>query len=529
MFRKVLSHPVFWLILAITLSLPLVFSLIHAGYFPSHDGEWAVVRLGDMTRLLRDGQFPPRWSINLNYGYGYPLFNFTYPLPYYLGVVFYLAKFGLIGGIKALFFLSVPVSAGFMFLVGREFWRDNWKAFVGAMLYVYLPYRIVDLYARGSIGESLALALFPIIIWLLKKNKFISSAIFYAALILTHNIMAVLFTPVILAVLTSFLLAEPKKQAIRDALKYIGFLILSYALSAFFWLPAIAEKNLILLSKIPIADRALYFLKPLDLFIPKWGYGVPNNPDGFGYFLGFPLLMILGLFVFMFIVRVKKSLIPFAVLIGFFLFMLYPVSAPVWTLPLLKEINYPWTILAPLSFVLSLLSGYIIQNKLLRIASIFLVLLAILSVLPHAQPSKYLTTNDNFYLTNDATTTSSSELMPLWVQQFPSSRPKNMIELYSGEGTTQTVSANAKEMNFLVNLSKDSVVRINQIYYPGWQLFIAQTQVQPLYQNTKGVIDLSVPQGIHQVTLKWTETPLRMTANLISLAGTAITLVLLIL
>src|SRR5579872_6665755 len=96
-------QPYFGLILVIILTLPVLLPYFHAGYFPTHDGEWAVVRLSDMYREIRDHQFPPRYSSNLNFGYGYPLFNFTYPLPYYLGLIIHLFKFGFVDSIKILF------------------------------------------------------------------------------------------------------------------------------------------------------------------------------------------------------------------------------------------------------------------------------------------------------------------------------------------------------------------------------------------------------------------------------------------
>ena len=77
-----------WLLLivfSLIFSIPLLLPYFHSGFFPTHDGEWSVVRLTDMYRELKDLQFPARYSGNLNFGYGYPLFEFAYPLPYYLG------------------------------------------------------------------------------------------------------------------------------------------------------------------------------------------------------------------------------------------------------------------------------------------------------------------------------------------------------------------------------------------------------------------------------------------------------------
>src|SRR3990167_4002514 len=134
----------------------------HIGFITTHDGEWSIVRLSEMYRELKDGQFPPRWSDYLNHGYGYPLFLFTYPMPFYLGLIFKLAGFGFISSIKILFVVSVLVSGLAMFELGREL-IDDYAGLLSSIFYITVPYRLVDLYVRGSIGESLGFALLPLL------------------------------------------------------------------------------------------------------------------------------------------------------------------------------------------------------------------------------------------------------------------------------------------------------------------------------------------------------------------------------
>ena len=188
------------LLLVIIAGIILVLPFFHRGYFPTHDGEWAVVRLSDMYREIKDGQIPARFSGNLNFGYGYPLFNFAYPLPYYLGLPFFILHLGLVNSIKILFILSVPLSGVGMYYLARNLWKNNWSGMLSSLLYMYLPYRMLDLYVRGSLGESIASVFFPLILLLMRrlavKQSVISIALLavsIAALIMTHNIMAVLF------------------------------------------------------------------------------------------------------------------------------------------------------------------------------------------------------------------------------------------------------------------------------------------------------------------------------------------------
>jgi hypothetical protein len=360
------------------------------------------------------------------------------------------------------------------------------------------------------------------------KNYIILGSISYALLILTHNIMAVLFTPLLLIfIAVKMSLAKKKKY-----LNILLFIFLSYSLSAFFWLPALLEKNNILLSKIPIADRSLYFVNLSQLITPVWGYGTPGQPGGFSYQIGLPqiavlLIAIFLLFYFYFIRRkVSNRLYSrlaaiFTVTTIFLTILMFSFTTTIWqVIPLLKEINYPWTLLAPIGFILSLLSGFLwLQNKYIKYTALVLCALAVILVLPHAKPSEFIDKGDQFYLTNEATTTSSQELMPLWVRTKPFMRYNKKIEILEGIGTIQNIFYNSKIINFDLDLQSKSVIRMNTIYYPGWIVSVDGKNIPVDYNNDSGVMDISVLPGRHLIKARFSENPLRLGSDFISLAA----------
>ena len=95
-------------------------ALTGEGYFPMHD-DTQVGRVVAMGRALRNGQFPVRWVADLGYGYGYPLFNFYGPLPYYVGG--YLHMLG----------ASALSATKFMMMVGILLAGVTMYAFVGGI------------------------------------------------------------------------------------------------------------------------------------------------------------------------------------------------------------------------------------------------------------------------------------------------------------------------------------------------------------------------------------------------------------
>ena len=79
--------------------------LFQPGFFRAHDYIHAT-RIVEMTTALNEGHFPVRWSKNLGYGYGMPLFEFYAPLPYLVGAGFYWLGLSAVFSVKLIFFLS---------------------------------------------------------------------------------------------------------------------------------------------------------------------------------------------------------------------------------------------------------------------------------------------------------------------------------------------------------------------------------------------------------------------------------------
>lgn len=514
-------------------SFPVILPFLHKGYFSTHDGEWAVVRAVEMFREVRDLQFPPRYSGALNFGYGYPLFNFAYPMPYYLTTFLHFLQVGFVDSVKLLFAASVVFSALFMFFASRLFWKSTLSGVVSAVFFIYFPYRFVDLYVRGSLGESLAFVIFPALFFFILKivggssNRLIMVliAFFYAALILTHNIMAVFFSIVLFFFLLNTLFVKR-----REVIRVVIFLIGGFGASSFFWLPALLEKQYILLSKIPIADRNLYYVVLDQLVIPRWGYGVPTDTNGFTYQLGFShiIMLVLTCLFALFVWRKKRDdtqklfMNNIRVILGsiaFFLFLLFPISAFVWKLPFLSEINYPWTVLGVIGFLISLLAGFFATQNATKYIVIFLAAASVLFVFPYAKPQYYVDRGDAFYLTNEATTTSSSELMPQWVKKMPSERAKQKVEIIQGEGQIKNVVYNSKMIEFSIMVRDEVRVRVNTIYYPGWQAKINGKDTVIAYDNSLGVIEVMIPPGSNAVLFSFGETPLRLASNAVSIGS----------
>lgn len=493
------------------------------GFFPTHDGAWAVVRLAEIEREVKDGQLPPRWSDYLNHGFGYPLFLYTYPFPFYLGLPFRLFHIGLTNTIKIIFVLSVILSGIFMFLLGKTL-AGTYAGLLSAIFYTIAPYRLVNLYVRGSIGESLSLAIFPLLFYLgikfLEKQtqiNLVCCSIVFAILILTHNVMALLFLPIWII----FLLIIPiQNKPFLLKLRIIPpMLLLGLGLAAYFFIPAIAEKKYIVLSQIKLADTAHNFINLSDYLNSAWSYGIkPSFQLGWFQILSSAVGLI-SVFTLRKTHRQIKLPVVLYISVGIFvcIFLAHPASSFLWNYPPLSWLDFPWRLLGPLVFLSALSTVYLSIHKITGIIGFLLVAFALIYNFNLSKPAGYINQPDSYYATNDATTTSADELMPIWVKNKPTQRYSDKIQIEKGDSDISDLKYNSKMINFRLTAHTKSQIKINSVYFPGWEYNMDGKPISIFYQSPDGLVRLDVPIGSHQINGTFNKTPVRIIADMISL------------
>lgn len=513
-----------YLIVIVIVCLIFTFPFFQKGYFETHDGEWAIVRLSEMKRELRDLQIPPRWADYLNHGYGYPLFLFTYPLPYYIGSIFSFIGLGLTSSIKAVFILSVFSSGFGMYFYSKKHWGE-FGALVASIFYITIPYRLTDLYIRGSIGESISLAIIPWVFWeidrVFDRGKSIILPILFALLILSHNVSAFLFFPLIFLYIF-FQIREKKVKQILQVFLYLG---MGLMISSFFWLPAIFEKNYIFLGKNPIADRSLHFASIEELFIKSPIQSVkPPLLIGLIHLLG----LIVSIIAFIISRNQKNRKIYIFSFISLFtaLIMLFPFSSILWQLPLLTIIDFPWRVLIIIAFLLSFIAGSIVNLPKGKMIAFIAIILSIIFYFKDISPGARIYKNDQYYETNDATTTSNDELMPIIVAEKAKNRPDSKVLAVNGKVKDLIYNSNMISFKILMNNS-DSIV-INTLYFPGWEFLVDDIKQNILIQKNTGLITLNIASGSHLIKGEFSRTNIRKIADSLSLIGIILLLVLLI-
>src|SRR3989344_5848792 len=358
------------LVLILILSFLAVKPFFVSGFFPIHD-DTQIARVFEMGKVLQNGVFPVRVVPDLGYGYGYPIFNFYAPLAYYVGAAFMFLGFDALVAAKIMMALGIILAGIFMYFLAREFFGE-FGGIASGLFYLYAPYHAVDIYVRGDVAEFWAYAFIPLAFLGFYKRNILLGTIGFAGLILSHNLTAMMITPFLLIVvlLNCYIAFKNKKSFIFNHPSLI--FILSLAISAFYWIPALAEmKYTNVLSQIGGgADFRDHFVCIEQLWNSVWGFGgsVAGCIDGLSFKIGkLHILASIAAFVLTLCVnKIRKSKngeIIFLSFLGFFLsvFLTLEVSKSIWeAIPAMAFFQYPWRFLILISFFASLLAGSLI-------------------------------------------------------------------------------------------------------------------------------------------------------------------------
>ena len=167
------------------------------------DSPFLLVRLEQLVAGLRAGALPVRWMPDAAYGLGYPFFSFYAALPYWIAAGLRLLGWGPIAALQVTQVLGFVLAAASMALLARRVLRRPAAVALAVAAYTCAPFHMANVYVRGdSLSEFFAFVWYPLIVWALlavaerpSLERVSYLAFSYGALILTHNLSAVLFSP----------------------------------------------------------------------------------------------------------------------------------------------------------------------------------------------------------------------------------------------------------------------------------------------------------------------------------------------
>jgi len=540
--------------------------LLHFGLPAGADTFYHVQRTASLLRSWQEGVLFPRWSADLVYGFGYPVFNYYAPLAYYFTAG--LAAFGLTAT-QAVTWIAILFCC--FQAIGAWLWlREHTSplaAYIGSVSYTLAPYTVGNVIGRGALAEHVALGIAPFVLWSIARlsrsegrssaHRWLMATLLLAAFWLSHNASAILLSPVIGGYLLYCWLNWGRKPLLMAVPVFSGLLV------AFFWMPVLAERSFVqldLLHAPPWADFRHHFLslerllawpEPTDRLLVFQ----PRTPEFNGPIIVVSLSVHLIGMVPIIIKRKEfnitlSSLILFTFLLS--IFMMNEASLGIWSLlDALKFLQFPWRFHTIATLCVGFLSASAIErlikthatNKRLLVlgAAIWLGFSAAFvfarQIPVHLVPFDYEATADESAQFERKTTfigtTTAGEYLPVQAPQRPPfelslfntnnegyrDAVRLAAELSSPELTIhqQDYSPYRYALHFTAPASATLVFRT--FYFPGWKAMLNGSPVALSVQPPYGLLRLDVPPGTHQAEVTFASTPLRGLAEMISLIG----------
>lgn len=520
----------------------------HAGFPYTHDGENHLARFANYYLAVKEGQVPPRFAPNLMNHYGYPVFNYNYPLANILSVPLRIVDLPY----EWIFKIQVLIATG-LGVLGVWQWLKQYGAptaaqRVAAWSYVTAPYLLNIATYRGNIGEWWAWSLLP---WLgvsvewwrsaaadrrQTGQRWLATIVIWMAFLLAHNIM-VLMVGMILAGYVGWRLVGQRRWW-----GWLSAVAAAVGLSWWFWWPAWAEKTLVVLDQAGLSQGyADHFVTwPQLLTSPlRFGFSYLGSIDTLGFTLGWWPWLVAGLSGLAVVLIWRRHTLPqwlpnqtqlVVWWLGVWLVSVWlqlAVSQPAWaSLGVLRFVQFPWRWGLISTMASTLLSGigwpqWTTTAKRL----VVLVLLVQTGWALTIRPVDYFhRTNVDYEAFSQSTTTSQENLPKAWhYQQIADWQPTPMLLQGTGEVAVAVWRGSVRQ--YQVRISEPSIVVEPTMAFAGWQTWLTPqaggTAQRVEYIDNEviaGRLAFMVPVGEYQVRSVFTQQTLaRQIGNGVSL------------
>jgi uncharacterized membrane protein len=384
-------------------ALVAVLPLIVHGCSCGHDFDFHLLNWMEAANQISHGNLHPHWAYTPAYNAGEPRFVFYPPISWYLGALLGVLLKHLPGVSEAAGWNTVPVvftwialtaSGLTMYRLARRFANAN-AALLAAAIYLANPYMLFTAYERTAYAELLAAAWMPLLLLAILREEISIPriALPLSLLWLTNAPAAVMgsYALALLAVIRVVSIARRNETtrlsaAIPLALKTLAGTALGFGLAAFYIIPAAYQRRFVLVFMATITGMRIdhNFLfehtgsSPDDMLHDQ----ILHTASVVAALLIATTLVAL---VAIFLLRKRKSsappfsTAPLAILTASVVFMLTPLSLPLWRhAPQASFLQFPWRLLAILAPVCALALAALVDRLQLgfvptAIASVVLV------------------------------------------------------------------------------------------------------------------------------------------------------------
>lgn len=474
----------FWSFFVVLSFMSLAMVYLYLPFEPGHDSYFHFGRIESLMEAIRDGRLfiYPDYSVMASYGYFTRAF---YP-------DFILVPFALIGNVTNVDFayqlmvFTMTVLCGlFTYKMIVRIYDNPYAAAIGALLFTFAMYRLLDIYHRGALAEASSFTFIPLVFWGLYEvikgdyRKWYILTIGYSLLILTHALSSVLMfitMLIILVVCYRSLKKEPKR---------LWYLVLAGLITipivAYFAFPMIEQM---------LSNTFYYDVNPLTsiednilgTYAVVWGMfsGIVYSERGFTPGTGLLLTgaILLRLFVYEKSERIRS--LDIGIVIGLvYIFassFLFPWS--VFPFNKLSIIQMPWRLYEFSSFFFALAGGYYLSrvlntNRRFLIGGI-MVCISILLVMIN-DSKMYHDVRSTVGIAREKSMSNNYHLIGM--EYLPEKVPSleyialrgNVVKIRNEEISVSGLQKDADKMSFGISVGKPEKIEVPFIFYKGYK------------------------------------------------------------
>jgi hypothetical protein len=561
------------LIIPLLILLPVLWALLPGGLPNTADGTVHFVRATEMVAAWQDGIFLPRWSLNLGFGYGIPLFVYAPPLPYLLTAAYHSLGFAPEAAFKTMLVSALLIGATGAYRLGHLFF-GLWAGAVAAAAFIYAPIQLRELFVQGNVAQFLAWSFLPWAFWATiqiyrshqptrQLGYALVMAVALMGTLLSHNVVALMLLQSVAALGIILWIATHHHRAFWIT---VGGGTLGLLLSAWFSVPALLEGSYVALDMIVASDYRLRFITLPELLAwpPRLDTGAINPYIPLTLGLPHVLIGLLGILLlagWALSRRISNSeqsnecpsfsrlfwgTATFMVLFTLFCgLMATRVSMPIWALmPFADLFEFParWHgfTMVGLAWLAAALVGMIgvgvIRRRMQPIVASGLLLLlmgaALVGLYPHkiAPGSRVMSPYEvvRYEVKSGAVgTTSLGEFNPVWVTRPLNTSPlvedyleRRPVDRLAGmlppNANHSVLEVNAHRQRYNITLAAPATLTFNLHYFPGWRAKVNQMPVPVRPQATTGLLTVDLPAGESTLELTFGPTLLRRVMGIIS-------------
>lgn len=504
------SH--FWLFFGLLLVLSVIMMFLYSPIEGGHDFYYHMRRMNALIDSLRNGTYPIYLDYDGMNGYGY------------LSKIFYcdflLLPFGYIGlftdavfAYKCLIFTVTMLCGLFTYHTVKVIYKSSFAASIASLVYTFAIYRLIDVFQRAALGESISFTFIPIVFlgiyYLLRGDykKWYIIAIGFSLLVFTHVISTFLMFLILVIILVINI-----KKLVRNPkiFLYLGLAgIATLIITAYFLYPFLEQ----------VWNSTFYFQTRTNdgLF---YGSAMPMSDIVGGMFNAFPsadkpylprMGLLLTILIALRLLLLKKqprlTHVDIGVLIGLFFILSVSFRFPWHIFPFnkLTFIQFPWRFYEFSTYFFAVAGGYylllLLRTNAAKMTAIGVIVFYTLVLF--ATDSKNFIVNTAAIGMSEHTSMANNYNMG-GLEYFPDKVPSLDYVVERGD-SIKTIHKDTHIANFErnkgitsldVEISFPEKLELPMFYYKGYEAEL-NNKVIPFEESDNGLIQIPVDQPGH--------------------------------